>query len=75
MCVLQAANDKTGLIVKNLFAVGLDKALLGLDSTDPHLIKPILMLMGTMAEYVPSEYLYLIGGVQNSIIMNCSKYL
>lgn len=60
LCVLEASSNRAGTIIKNLFAVGLDKALIGLDSNDANLIKPILILMGTIADYVPPQYKYLI---------------
>lgn len=58
-----------------MFGLGLDKALIGLDTTDANILKPILILMTTIADYVPAQYKYLIQVVQNSIVSNCGKYL
>lgn len=55
-------------IVEGLFKIGLDKALMGLDSTNVHLIKPVLILMGTMAEYIPEQYQFLVVALQNNIV-------
>ena len=58
-----------------MFGLGLDKALMGLDTNDANILKPILILMTTIADYVPAQHKYLIQVVQNSIVLNCEKYL
>jgi hypothetical protein len=61
--------------VKRLFSQGLDKALLQLDSSNAHLIKPILVLMGNIAEWVPHQHRYLLVAIQNTLTNNPDKYL
>lgn len=45
LCVNETENHPITKTVKHLFELGLDKALLQLDSTNVNLIKPILILM------------------------------
>jgi hypothetical protein len=47
--------------------MGLDKALIQLNSNDKHLLKPIMVLMIAVNKKIPSEYRYLIEGVQASL--------
>lgn len=54
--------------VHTLFNIGLDKALMQINSSDAHLIKPILVLMGNIAEYIPKQHKYLLEGVQNNLV-------
>ena len=71
----QAAQGQAAIMVNKLFGVGLDKGLMGLDSNDTNLLKPILMLMGTITDYVPTQHRYLIQLMQSNLITNCGKYL
>ena len=55
--------------------MGLDKALTELDSTDANLIKPILILMGNIVEFIPKQYRYLVDGIQFTLINGYETYL
>lgn len=39
--------------VGTLFNIGLDKALMQINSSDANFVKAILILMGNIAEYIP----------------------
>jgi hypothetical protein len=54
LCVNYTENNGIGKIVRLLFTCGLDKALLQLDSTNTYLIKPILVLMANISNYIPN---------------------
>jgi hypothetical protein len=56
--------------VNTLFNVGLDQALLQLNSGDSNLIKSILILMGNIADDIPAKHKYLLAGIQNTLIVN-----
>ena len=47
--------------------MGLDKALIQLNSNDKHLLRPIMVLMIALNKNIPAEYRYLIEGVQASL--------
>lgn len=75
LCMRETENNPIDKTVNTLFNIGLDKALLQLDSSNENLIKPILVLMANIAEFVPSQYQYLLLGIQNTLINGCQKYL
>lgn len=68
LCVNETESNPIEKTVKTLFKNGLDKALLQLNSSDVHLIKPILILMSNIADFIPSEHRYLLEGIQNTLV-------
>lgn len=62
-------------IVDQLFSLGLDKALMSLDSSNTNIIKPILVLMTDIAIFVPKKYKYLLTGMQATLVSQFQKYL
>ena len=55
-------------IVQRLFDAGLDKALVQVNSSDPNLVKPIIVLMTVICNHVPAKYKFLVTGIQNMIV-------
>lgn len=58
-----------------MFQLGLDKALMTLDTTNIHLIKPILILMGNITEHIPSAHIPLLQLMQQNLVQNPAVYL
>lgn len=54
--------------IKKLFEIGLDKALMQVNSSDANLVKPMIMLMTVLSTNIPSNFTYLITGIQNMIM-------
>lgn len=50
--------------------MGLDKALLKLNSNDKNLLKPIMVLMIAIYKNIPVQFKYLIEGVQQSLSLD-----
>jgi hypothetical protein len=68
-CLFGLANlcEVSEWVTPRLFQLGLDKALLQLNSSDKNLLKPIMLLMIALSKNIPPEYRFLIEGVQASL--------
>lgn len=68
-CLFGLANlcEVSEWVTPRLFQLGLDKALLQLNSSDKNLLKPIMLLMIALSKNIPNEYRFLIEGVQASL--------
>lgn len=51
MCLLQQEKQKS--FIELLFKSGLDKALVSLDTANTNMLKPLLVLLGTMSYDIP----------------------
>lgn len=51
MCLLQQEKQKP--FIELLFKSGLDKALVSLDTANTNMLKPLLVLLGTMSYDIP----------------------
>lgn len=51
MCLLK--QDKQKSFIELLFKSGLDKALVSLDTANTNMLKPLLVLLGTMSYDIP----------------------
>jgi hypothetical protein len=68
-CLFALANlcEVSEWVTPRLFQLGLDKALLQLNSNDKDLLKPIMLLMIAVSRNIPAEHRFLIEGVQASL--------
>ena len=52
LCRCETQNNPIKKTVHNLFSLGLDKALIKINSSDANFVKPILIFFGNIAEYI-----------------------
>lgn len=67
LCALANLCEVSEWVTPRLFLLGLDKALIQLNSSDKNLVKPIMLLLMAVNRSIPEEYRYLIAGVQGSL--------
>ena len=67
LCALANLCEVAEWVTQRLFLLGLDKALIQLNSSDKNLVKPIMLLLMAVSKSIPAEYRYLIAGVQGSL--------
>ncbi len=53
--------------VNKLFDLGMDKALMQLNSTNSELFKPVIIFMTSVCPFVSNKYRYLVEGVQKTL--------
>lgn len=68
-CLFAIANlcEIAEWVTGRAFQMGLDKALLQLNSNDKNLLRPIMVLMTAVYKNIPSQFKYLVEGVQQSL--------